>query len=160
AAKRQGKAPRTLNFYLETASWFVDWCVEKQYLEGNPLRVIKRADTKADKRRVRRALSIEQLALLLEVCGPRRLVYLTAMLTGLRRKELRKLLWIDVYLDHARPHIWLRPEATKAKRDDVIPLPAELVEALRAARPATVGSDTYVFPTVPKVKTLRRDLER
>lgn len=160
AAKRQGKAPRTLNYYLDTARKFVAWCVDKHYLEGSPIDSIRKADEKGEQRRVRRALSAEQLALILEVSGPRRLAYLTAMLTGLRRKELRKLLWIDVYLDDARPHIWLRAKATKAKRDDVIPLPPELVEALRAAKPADVGPDTLVFPTVPKWKTYKRDLER
>jgi integrase len=42
----------------------------------------------------------------------------------------------------------------------VIPLPTELVEALQAARPEDVGPDTLVFPTVPKWKTYKRDLER
>jgi integrase len=160
SAKKQGKAPRTLNYYLGTARKFVAWCIDHDYLEGSPIARIRKAEEKGEKRRIRRALSPEQLALLLEVSGPRRLCYLTAMLTGLRRRELGKLRWTDLYLDDARPHIWLRPKDTKAKRDDIIPLPPELAEALRAARPANAGPESLVFPIVPKVNTFKKDLER
>jgi integrase len=160
AAKRAGKAPRTLNAYLEAARRFVDWSLHDHYLEGNPLASIERAGQKGEEQRVRRALTINQLAALLEVSPTRRLVYLTAMLTGLRRKELRKLLWVDVFLDGDRPHIWLRSCSTKSKRDDTIPLPPELVEALRAAKPTDVTPDTKVFRTVPAMATYKRDLEK
>jgi integrase len=160
AAKKEGKAARTLNFYLDTARKFVSWCVDKHYLGENPLLSIRKAEEKGAKTRIRRALSAEQLALLLEVSRSRRLCYLMAMLTGLRRGEMKKLLWTELFLDDPRPYVWPRAHHTKAKRDDIIPLPPELVEVLRAARPANVGPDTRVFPTVPCMETFKKDLSR
>jgi integrase len=47
--------------------------------------------------------------------------------TGLRVDELRQLKWIDVQLEGSPickdPHIQLRPEANKARRADIIPIP-------------------------------------
>jgi hypothetical protein len=83
----RGRAPRTANLYLETAGAFLNWCVRAQYLEANPLARIGKADTTL-KRRVRRALTDAELTALLGSAGPRRLVYLVAMYTGLRKGEL------------------------------------------------------------------------
>ena len=78
----------------------------------------------------------------MNVAGDRRTVYLTAMLTGLRRSELKDLRWSDINLESEVPHIALRAEATKSRRADTIQIPPELVEVLEAIRPATINSNT------------------
>src|SRR5262249_41156488 len=95
----------------------------------------------SEKRREKRALTLDELARLNRVSGRRWVVYLTAALTGLRRSELERLEWGDVFLDHDTPHIRLRASATKAKRADVVPINPELQEALRALRPDDVEDD-------------------
>lgn len=158
-AQQAGKSPRTANEYLETACAFLNWCVRSGYLEQNPLaRVGKAALT--ERRRVRRALADDELRRLLESAGPRRLLYLTAMYTGLRRNELRQLQWGDVHLDAAQPHVRLRAATTKNRKAESIPLHPELVAELRAARPARAGPTSPVFDRIPTNKTRRRDYER
>jgi integrase len=155
----KAKAPRTLNEYLATAQTFLEWCRDQDppWLAGNPLERVERAD-ESDKRRVRRALTPEQLQTFLQVCGDRRYVYLTAALSGLRRKELRLLQWGDVVLDGDFPHIQLRARATKAKRADVLPINPELLELLRSIRPEGATAATPVFASVPVMRTYKRDL--
>jgi integrase len=159
---QSGLAPATLNQYLETAGAFANWCIDKSYLAGNPLAGIRKAD-ESEKRRRRRGLSEDLLCELLTVAEARgrQLVYLTAMKTGLRRDELKKLQWGDVVLSGPDPRINLRGSANKARREDVIPLDAEMVEALTAAKPADAKPSDPVFPKgVPTMRTYKRDLER
>jgi integrase len=82
-------------------------------------------------------------------------------LTGLRRIELKRLRWGDIYLDAEVPHIKLRATATKARRADVVPINPELLEALREHRTQCpkCGDTDPVFPRVPKYDTYRKDVE-
>jgi integrase len=64
-----------------------------------------------------------------------------------------------VRLDEAVPYIQLRVTATKAKRADTVPINPELLEALRAIRPADVRADQPVFASIPKYETYRKDVE-
>ena len=159
AQKKQGLAAPTLNDYLRGVRSFIGWCIPKHYLDHDPLAGIAKADSR-DKQRLRRALARDQLMALLASAPKRRLVYLTAMKTGLRRKELRKLEWGDLVLDAELPHLRLRVAGTKARRGDLIPLDQELAELLRAARPAGVRDSDRVFAAVPSIATYKRDLAR
>ena len=151
---------RSLNQYLDSARAFINWCCSHNppWLPGNPLLGVEEAD-ESKKRREKRALTLDELAKLKKVSGKRWVIYLTAALTGLRRSELRRLQWGDMHLDAAHPYIHLRAEATKAKRADVVPINPELLEALRAYRPAAALSSDAVFPIVPKYATFRKDVE-
>jgi integrase len=90
----------------------------------------------------------------------RALVYQTAMKTGLRKDELRKLQCDDVHHDAHEPHIHFRSTANKARREDTIPLDAKMREALAALRPADVSLAATVFSSVPKLATYKKDLAR
>jgi integrase len=155
-----GLSARSLNQYLETARAFVNWCCAQRppWLPGNPLDGIEPAD-ESDQRRVKRALTLDELDRLRQAAGRRWVVYLTAALTGLRRSELKRLLWGDVHLEAERPHIQLRAAATKARRADVVPINPELLEALRAHRAADATDDQLVFRSIPKYATYRKDVE-
>ena len=87
----------------------------------------------------RRSLTIEEIGRLLTVAGSRALVYMVALLTGLRRNELKLLRWGDVYLNED-PRVELRAETTKSRRSDTIPLAPQLVTELRTIRPVDADS--------------------
>jgi integrase len=89
----------------------------------------------------------------------RRLAYLIAFFTGLRRNEIKALQWGDIVLDSIPARIQLRAKTTKSKRADSLPLHPQLAEALTAARPADVQSSARVLRTVPDMKAFRADLE-
>lgn len=89
----------------------------------------------------------------------RRMVYLIAVWTGLRRKEIRQLRWSDINLDVLPAHIKLRAAATKSKRADILPVHPQLAAELRAFKLEGDGEDAPVVSCVPHMKTLRADLE-
>jgi len=94
----------------------------------------------------------------------RRLVYMLAVWTGLRRGEIKQFTWGDIQLDTVPGQIHLRAQTTKSKRADSLPIHPQLRDALRAwrAENAPVSSDegtpAYVVSTVPDMKCLRADL--
>ena len=88
----------------------------------------------------------------------RRLAYLLAAWTGLRRNEIRQLTWGDVQLDTLPAKIVLRANTTKSKRADSLPIHPQLADELRAWRPANAAAADCVFGAVPSMKCLRADL--
>ena len=88
----------------------------------------------------------------------RRLVYLLAVWTGLRRNEIRQLIWGDVFLDCLPGKIVLRAKTTKSKRADSLPIHPQLAEELRSWKPANAAPSDKIVSTVPHMKTLRADL--
>ena len=74
----------------------------------------------------------------------RRVSYLLALWTGLRRSELRALEWRDVELDSLPARITLRAATTKAKRADSIVLHPQIAEELGAIRPRKASAWSHV----------------
>jgi integrase len=89
----------------------------------------------------------------------RRLVYLLAAWTGLRRSEIRQLEWQDVHLSVEVPAIRLRAETTKARRADALVLHPQVVDALQEWREASGRRKGRVVSTVPDMKTMKADLK-
>lgn len=89
----------------------------------------------------------------------RRLVYMLAAWTGLRRNEIRQLRWGDVQLDTLPAKIALRAKTTKSKRADSLPLHSQLADELRAWRAVNVLPTDRVFRAVPNMKVFRADLK-
>jgi len=157
----RGRAPKTLNDYRAALFGLCAWAVKvERLIPANPLESVPVQETAGDVRKRRRAFAADEAARLLWAAGPRRLWYETALFTGLRCGELAALRWGDVLLSGKAPSIELRPEATKARRADSIPLRAELAEKLRAARPALGLPTDPVFRTTPTRATFRRDCDR
>jgi len=67
-----------------------------------------------------------------------------AIWTGLRRSEMKALIWSDISLDGALAHIKLRAETTKSNRSDTLALHHQFAEQLRAFRPVDVKPDVTV----------------
>lgn len=157
--KHQDLAPKTVNEYLNAANVFLNWCVQQGRFLANPLANVTRTD-QTHKKRKRRALTVEEVRRLLAVAGPRRLLYLVAVTTGIRRDELESLQWDDVHLDGTRPFIALRAETTKARRADTSPLRHDVAAELRRARPANMASQARVFGRIPRMRDLKPDWAR
>ncbi len=156
-----GKAPKTQNEYLAAARGFCNWCVNTRRLAGNPLASVK-ATENVEKTYQRRALSAEEAMRLVAAAGSRRLVYLLAIYSGLRRSEMRQLQWGDLRIgqDAKTPYIALRASTTKARRADRLPLREDLAADLRAAMPADAQPTDHVFASMPKMDTFKRDLAK
>ena len=109
-------SPKTLNEYIAHAKTFANWLERQGRIPSNPLRRVGKVPTEGRETFKRRALTLEEFLRLLTHCGSRRFPYALAVLTGLRRGELKRLLWADVHLADARPWIEVRAATTKNKR--------------------------------------------
>ncbi len=155
----QQLSPDTLNHYLGHANAFLNWAVKNGRLTANPLRVVGKVETRGHERCVRRALTDAELTKLVQSSGSRGLVYLLAAYTGLRRGEIRKLVWEDLHLDGPHPYIEARASTTKNKTRAVIPLVPVLAEALREKFTRRAPAFPRVFPDgIPSAKKLAKDL--
>src|ERR1035437_10141218 len=154
----QDKAPKTLNEYLSTMGAFLNWLVCNKRLMANPLISAQRVETRGKERRKRRALTHDEVCRLLHVAGHYRIVYLTALFTGLRRAELAKLVWDDVHLEAPKPFIAARASTTKNHEDAILWLHDELAAVLRSHRPKNPASSDPVFPEMPRMDHLKAHL--
>ena len=156
----EGKSARTANIRRAHAVAFAAWCVDKEFVTANPLGKVNRRDETRDQRRRRRALTTEEIARLLAVAEQRgRLLwYLTALLAGLRKSEMKALVWSDIDLGAGT----LTVREGKAKgRIDVLPIHPNLAEEFRRVRPKmTRPSQHRVFPAVVTDRTRDKDFDR
>ena len=152
-------APKTVNEFLGATKSFIRWCIRTRRLAGNPLEGIQNTENPKDAENDKAALTPEQAKRLLDVAGPRRLLYFVALRTGLRRGELQELRWGDLRLDDLRPHIVLRAAATKAKRADTVPLRQDVTRELQAAWLVGASPTDCVFEDVPRMRAMRQDFD-
>ena len=151
---------RTQNHYFETLRSFCRWSVKRKRMPRNPVSDVAMVETVGQLRRERRALSENELIALLAIVKPRHaLAYRIILATGLRRDELRQLRWGDVKLNAPMPFIELRPETTKAKRADVLPVREDLAKLLTTSR-GEAEDDERVCLSIPSMDTHKRYLEK
>jgi integrase len=155
---KSGRSPRTVNTRREVLRAFGNWCRKTGRLESNPLEFLSKLDENRDRRRMRRPLTDDELARLLKVADERgrKVWYLAAALAGLRRSELERLTWGSIDLESGL----LTIRDGKAKREDVVPLHPELLEAFKAGRPTSAKPADSVFPTAVTNLTRQHDFER
>jgi integrase len=158
-ASQSKQAAKTLNEYLDATNALLNWMQSQGRIGCNPLRDIKKVETRGNEKRRRRALHEDQLRLLFEVAGPRKLAYLTAFYTGLRRAELAALQWGDVHLDACRPFFKVRASTTKNHKAATIALHSDLAEELRKAKTDNTRPEMAVLERLPNMRQFRRDLE-
>ena len=152
-----GASGKTLNDYAASLHSFCNWCIDRDYMEEHPLKKLKRFD--ATPKTVRRAITPEEIACLLEVAPEhRRILYETAFCSGLRAKELKSLTVHD--LDLRRGGLHLHAKWTKNRMAGFQPLPSavlghltDFVESGQAAalyRRNYIRHDTkYEYPEEP-----------
>ena len=159
-AENDQLSQKTRNEYLGHATAFFNWLMRQGRTTQNPFKTVFKMETKGNETIRRRSLTLDELTLLVESNRKRGLAYFTAACTGLRRNELKQLIWPDLRLDLPQPFIELRAETTKSKRPDVIPLIPPLAYALGLAKAKARRPAGKVFPLgIPHAKTLAKDLQ-
>jgi len=124
---------------------------------ANPLKAVSKLARKDTFNR--RALSVDELVRLVAGSRKRGLAYLVAGCTGLRRGEIKQLLWTDIHLESPQPFIDVRAETTKSKKAALIPIIPALAEVLRPEHAKRRHFSGRVFPRgLPSVRMLAKDL--
>ncbi len=137
----------------------MNWLERDEKIARNPLRSVEKVRDHTPKL-VRRALTLEDARKFIEVSGPRGVVYLVCLYTGLRREELRQLEWRDVHLETEIPFLALRAATTKNRKAATLHLHPDAANALRKLRPAGVSATAKIFPRmVPRIPRFRQDLK-
>ena len=168
---RQTISLRARKEYQVSLNAWLNWLVRMEKIPANPLAKVDHLDVKGKGVRPARAFTDEEITALLVVAGSRRLVYLTLLYTGLRKMEVKRLVWGDVHLDCERPFVLAREGTTKSREKRAVPLHPVLAAALReemeayGAECASKGipsrADAPIFEGVfPKRETLHRDFDR
>ena len=125
-SKRAGK---TVSNYIDSLNSFCNYCVNRDYLESNPLEKLQVVDKAPEVKR--RSLTHDEIHRLLEVVKDQwhyEIVYKVALMTGLRLNELRQLSVSD--LDKDRSCLILHAKWTKNRKDGVQLIPQSLIRDL------------------------------
>ena len=147
----KGRSGRTLQNYLESLKSFCIWAVKRQYLECDPLEGFVNFDVTPEKHH--RALTPEELRNLISVAPPyRKLLYLTAVCTGLRANEIRSLQ--EEHLSIERCDLVLDDNWTKNRQPGRQPIPMELTSDL--ARFLKNGEAKKLYQKALRRKSARR----
>jgi len=169
-----GRSARAVNAHVTAAKSFTRWLVAQHRLPVDPLAAAGKLNAKADRRRPRRALDVEELELLLEAArkGPERLgmsgqdrarVYALAVQAGLRAAEVRSLRWRDFDLAADPPTVTVQAAYAKNRRQDTLPLKPATAAMLARWRDSAgeVDQEARPFGTLPEktATMLREDLD-
>jgi len=160
--KNSTKAIKTLNDYLDAARSFLNWLVKMKRLALNPLLHLEKLDGNGRQTRMRRALSQDAMMRLVSVAGERKIGYLFAVHSGLRRNELRTLVWADIHLDAEAPYVCVRRQYAKNRKEEPVALHTDLVFELRKMKTTdTKPSDAVLKPgMLPGMSKMKSDLKR
>lgn len=166
---------RTYNHYLQAVDSFGNWLShpKRRILEKNPFAGIPRRNAETDVRHARRALSSQEIALVIETARnsaykvqgydgvTRARIYLFSYMTGLRKGEIASLTPANFKLDVERPTLTVAAKHSKHRKKDTLPLHADLVKEVRAWLTG-LAIDEPLFPLLGKrkaYKMIQRDLE-
>jgi integrase len=150
--RRAGPGPEMINHYIRAIRSFLNWMVNPaRRLPGNPLEGLELVYADADRRRIRRELTTEELRQLLAAAraskwtfrgldGEARFhLYATACGTGFRAGGLASLTPECFDLDGGLPVVTLPVRGDKSKHGKTQPLPADVADLMRtwlAGKPA------------------------
>jgi integrase len=151
--------PKTHNDLLGAMSSLLNWMERQQLILSNPLKHVERVHDRSP-REFRRALLPEDAQRLLNVAPLHRAtVYLMILYTGLRKCELRGLIWEDFNFEANPPCVRVSGSISKNGHSTTHGLRPELVSALKAFRPVNAMPFEWVFRgVVPRVPTFKKDL--
>ena len=140
--EKRGISAQTFNFYVGAVKQFCRWMVKDRRAAESPVAHLDGVNVKTDRRRDRRALTVDELVRLLDatragrdragMTGPERaMLYRLAVETGLRSNELRSLTRAAFDLDADTPTVTVEAAYSKRRRQDTLPLRPELAAELR-----------------------------
>ena len=147
----KGRTGKTVANYSEALRAFCIWCKGRRYLANDPLEGLAKFDTTPQTRR--RAMTKDEVKKLFATCAVhRRLLYETAMYSGLRANELRSLTVEDLDAENCR--LLLRSDWTKNRTDGFQPLPQALIFRLQEF--ANSGDVHQLYERLNRRKNARR----
>jgi integrase len=88
---------------------------------------------------------LSEIQALLNVAGKRRIVYLMAVMTGIRHGELKALRWGDINLSAEKPSVTVHASVSKNHKLACLPLHPDLVAELFQFRPANSRDGDLAF---------------
>jgi integrase len=157
---KQTLSPKTLNEYLGSISSLLNWMEKHERIARNPLQHVQKVQGNGTQVRPRRAFSDDEMQRLLAIAGARKVVYPTAVYTGLRRSELAALELGDLHSEGEKPFINARASTTKNHQQAVIALHPELLAALRLHVASLPAGGSRIFAGVmPTMKRFKADLK-
>jgi len=138
--KMKIRSARTINAYMVAVKSFVQYLTDTGIFTSNPLKPIRKLNEDLDRRKVRRALTPEEIDRLLTATAsgiPRQagqpdervLIYRLLLGTGLRSTELSLL--TPNQIDFVQCRIRIEAAKTKNKKADMLPLHPDLVQSLK-----------------------------
>ena len=166
-----GVAVQTTNYYLTAMKSFCAWMVRERRATESPVASLRPLNARVDRRHERRAFATDELRRLISTAasGPevfgmsgseRAVVYRLAAEAGLRANEIRGLTRMSFSLDSESPTVTVAAAYSKRKRDDTIPLRAEMaqiiLEIVLAKHPAAPAFS--MPPSDRTARMLRQDL--
>ncbi|MFA6187449.1 MAG: tyrosine-type recombinase/integrase [Phycisphaerae bacterium] len=172
--KRDGLGLKSCNYYLGAAKAFFNWMKADRRTDENPLAYLKGFNPKVDIRHKRRALDTDELKRLIEwvangkkhhsMTGRERLMlYVLAVNTGLRARELASLTWDSFNLSDSEPTVRILAAYSKHRREDVLPLRTDLaMQFANWQREQNANGRDKVFKEfkfASAAKLLKKDLE-
>ncbi len=136
----KGISAKTSNYYLQAVKQFCRWMVQDRRANENPLKHLKQINSKIEEGRKRRALSPDEIRLLLETTETqpvhfkmsgheRAMLYKLAIETGLRQSELKSLTVSSFDFEGAT--VVLQAAYSKRRRKDTLPLRTDTATALK-----------------------------
>jgi integrase len=166
-----GISIRTANFYAKAAQQFCRWMIRNKRALDNPLAGTELGDPETDRRRVRRALSVDELGRLIASAqadkaivngatgAERAIIYRLASETGLRTNEIRTLTRESFDLDSEQPGVTVAVCNSKRRKQDVLPIRSELAAALRLHLATKLPGARAFRACRETAKMIRHDME-
>ncbi len=156
---KQTFAAKTKHHYQIDCCNFLNWMRRNRRIKSNPLEFVGKIELRGKQVLKRREFTIEEIKRLAAVSGPRWVVYLTAINTGLRRGELAQLQKADVHLYQERPFILARASTTKNHKAEPLWLNQELADELKKLVRPDENGGASVFERIPRMEQFKRDLK-
>jgi integrase len=158
--KKPGIGPRTSNSYLQSLKQFCRWMVDSVGRAAqSPVAQLRPVNQEVDRRRERRALSVEELQRIVKAAevGPvirgltgrdRATIYRLVMETGLRWSEVKGLTRDCFDLEAEEPTLTVKAAYSKHRRQDILPLRPRMAALLKDYLADRAHTDK-AFPTQP-----------
>ena len=138
--QRKERSINTINCYVTAVKVFTQYLADIGALDNNPLRSLRKLNAELDRRKIRRALTPDEVNRFLQATASgenykhlgrkdRVLIYRLLLGTGLWSAELSLL--TPSQIDFENCCIMIKAERAKNKPVDVLPLRADLVASLR-----------------------------
>jgi integrase len=157
ASMQSEYAPATICRRFEVIRGFVTWCLGRDYYAFDPLKGLRKPN--ADPQTQRRALTQDEFCRIMVAAPPyRRLLYDTAIDTGLRADELRQLEVGD--LDTNRQGIRLNAAIDKARKERFVLLSPDLCKRLAQAAKGKDAKAPLLKITRNAVREFDKDCRR